>query len=335
MGYPPSSRGYRLRSLTMNHFFDSVNVIFDENIPYHALHGVSSTPLNYSPLPFPADVFDTIVPDPNLPSSSDVAQPLPPSHDDDEVPPSTPNNDGPTSQAVETPSSRPVLRADRKLTGGGQSYAESIQAAKVHLEKLRANRERWRQMKEAGKERAEMVTEGLDAAEGEVDKANEHFANLCREGLLEDPPDSFKASDNFAAATASLDVHGYLQCDADAFFESTFLSLRSDIACNPCSPGYNMKMPPANHHEALMRSDAEEWKKVEEKELEMLKSMGVYVDEELPEGRKAIGNRWVFESKVTFPPGNKLSKCEPCIIGKHACSPHQMSMVDHQPTRLV
>ena len=36
MGYPPSGRGYRVRSLETNHFFDSGSVIFDENIPYRA-----------------------------------------------------------------------------------------------------------------------------------------------------------------------------------------------------------------------------------------------------------------------------------------------------------
>jgi len=152
-----------------------------------------------------------------------------------------------------------------------------------------------------------MVTERLDAPVGEVDEA-EHFVALCREGLIEDPPDFFDASDNFAAAVASLDVHDYLQRDADALFESTFLSLRSDIARNPRSPGYDMTTPPANHHEAMMRSDAEEWKKVEEKELEMLRTMGVYVDEELPEGRKAIGNRWVFEFKLDVDGGPPIYK---------------------------
>jgi len=39
-----------------------------------------------------------------------------------------------------------------------------------------------------------------------------------------------------------------------------------------------MTTPPANHREAMMRSNAEEWKKVEDKELERLRSMGVYVD---------------------------------------------------------
>jgi len=80
--------------------------------------------------------------------------------------------------------------------------------------------------------------------------------------------------------------------------ESTFLSLRSDITRDPRSPGYDTTLPPANHREAMMRTDADEWRKVEEKELRMLKEMGVYVEEVLPEGRKAIGNRWVFEFKL-------------------------------------
>src|SRR5260221_4488716 len=69
-----------------------------------------------------------------------------------------------------------------------------------------------------------------------------------------------------------------------------------------------MKTPPANHHEAMMHPDVEEWKKVEEKELEMLKSMGVYVEEELPEGRKAIGNRWVFEFNLNVNGGPPIHK---------------------------
>ena len=60
MGYPPSGRGCCLHSLTTNHFFNSGNVIFDKNIPYHALHEVSSSPVDYSPLPFTATVHDAI-----------------------------------------------------------------------------------------------------------------------------------------------------------------------------------------------------------------------------------------------------------------------------------
>ena len=37
---------------------------------------------------------------------------------------------------------------------------------------------------------------------------------------------------------------------------------------------------------------------------------------------------------VTFPPGDKLSKCEPCIIGKHARSSHPSSTT-HKTTELL
>ena len=93
---------------------------------------------------------------------------------------------------------------------------------------------------------------------------------------MQDLPDSFGELTELTA-TASLDVHDYLQRDADAVFESALLSLRSDISRNPSSFGYDMTIPPANHREAMLRSDAEEWKRVEEKELGMLKTMGVYV----------------------------------------------------------
>jgi hypothetical protein len=133
-------------------------------------------------------------------------------------------------------------------------------------------------------------------------------ACLCREGVLQDLPDIFSEADDFVAATASLDVQDYLQRDADTLVESALLSLRSDIPRNPSSPGYDMTIPPANHREAMLRSDAIEWRRVEAKELDMLKSMGVYVEEVLPEGRKAIGNCWVFEFKTNPDGGPAIPK---------------------------
>lgn len=59
-----------------------------------------------------------------------------------------------------------------------------------------------------------------------------------------------------------------------------------------------MSIPPATHREAMGRSDSAEWLRVEQKELAMLKDMGVYQEEPLPDGRKAIGCRWVFEFKL-------------------------------------
>ncbi len=122
MGYPPSGRGYCLRSLTTNHFFDSGNVIFDENIPYHALHEISSSPIDYSPL-----LFSTSIPDvtPVTIPSADLSH-------DDEQPPTIASRGNPTQDggspepSTAATSSRPVLRTDCKLTDVGRSYTDSI-----------------------------------------------------------------------------------------------------------------------------------------------------------------------------------------------------------------
>ncbi len=288
MGYPPSGRGYRVRSLATNHFFDSGNVIFDENIPYHALHEISSSPIDYSTLPFPTSIPDVtpVTPVADL------------SHDDKQPPANNPTLAGGSPEPSATAaSSRPVLRTDCKLTDAGRSYADSIQAAKARVE------ERWERQKQVIAGTAVVMEDMLDN-----DNEHDQFACLCREGVMEDFPDTFSKMDDFAATVASLDVHDYLQRDADALFESAFLSLRSDVVRNPHSSGYDMTTPPANHREAMLCSDAEEWKKVEDKELEMLKSMGVYVDEKLPEGRKAIGNRWVFKFKLDVDGGPPIRK---------------------------
>ena len=42
----------------------------------------------------------------------------------------------------------------------------------------------------------------------------------------------------------------------------------------------------------------------------MMKNMGVYVDELLPEGRKAIGNQWVFEYKIDPDGGPVILKAQ-------------------------
>ena len=292
MGYPPGGRGYRVRSLATNHFFDSGNVIFDENIPYHALHEVSSTPVDYSSLPFPPAVHAT--------QNQSSTTSLPPSEghvDTASLPVAQPTVSLPVPPSAAPPTSAPNLRTVRKLTDAGCSHAESIQSAKRHLETLRANRERRRELREL-----------QNAGQAFMMETEDDFAYLSREGVLQELPDSFGEADDFTAASASLDVQDYLQRDADALFESALLSIRSDVSRNPTSSGYDMTIPPANHREAMLRSDAEVWKRVEEKELGMLKSMGVYVDELLPEGRKAIGNRWVFEFKIDPNGGPAIAK---------------------------
>jgi hypothetical protein len=73
-----------------------------------------------------------------------------------------------------------------------------------------------------------------------------------------------------------------------------------------------LKVPPANYAEAKKRPDFHLWDAAVKKELDTLKSMGVYRLSGLPPHRKAIGNRWVFEFKLdgqnTIPKGRLVAK---------------------------
>ncbi|KAJ3494865.1 hypothetical protein NLJ89_g10721 [Agrocybe chaxingu] len=284
MGYPPSQRGYRVRDLQTHHFFSSGSVIFDENIPYHALHEVPSTPMDYSSLPFPSSVLDNVASPPECEHNLDNApQPSTP------VAPSLPAPAPPPTPTHSSVLDRPVQV--RTLTKAGKAYADQMEAARVHLLKVR-------EAASARKDeriRIEREAEGLREA-GPGDDVESDFTCLCRDGLFDTPLSESGTSADVTAA--SLDVEDYLQRDIDARYEAVFLSIRSDVRRDPRAASYDMSVPPANHREAMLRPDADEWRRVEQKELDMLKSMGVYVEEMLPEGRKAIGCRWVHEFKV-------------------------------------
>ncbi len=94
--------------------------------------------------------------------------------------------------------------------------------------------------------------------------------------------------------------------------ESAFLSLRSDKPRDPTSANYDLRIPPATFLEAMRRPDFHVWEGVVSKELAVLKDMGVYSLCKLPAGRKAIGNRWVFEHKIEgdelIPKGRLVAK---------------------------
>jgi hypothetical protein len=107
----------------------------------------------------------------------------------------------------------------------------------------------------------------------------------------QDPP-----SDNEQAALTHVfdDDHVNLMCE-----ESANLSIRSDTRRNPTDPTYDLSIPPTTYPESQARPDAGVWQACIDKELNTLKSMGVYELARLPSGRRAIGNRWVFEFKIT------------------------------------
>ena len=264
MGYPPSQRGYRVRDVQTNHFFTSGSVIFDENIPYRARHEVTSD-VDYSTLPLNDDA-----------SSNDLLIPV------------TPPRAGSSTQVVpDRPPKAAMMRSPRPqrlriLTEAGRAYAQKMLEAKEHLSQLR----------EAAARRAELarVPDAKSAPEGmsDVDPA-----------LAErDEPITEESSNPSEAVCISLDPATYLDQDNQCVCESALLSIRSDVPRSPLAVGYDMSVPPATHREAAGRSDAADWLRVEQKELGMLRDMGVYQEELLPDGRKAIGCRWVFEFKL-------------------------------------
>ena len=90
--------------------------------------------------------------------------------------------------------------------------------------------------------------------------------------------------------------------------EQSNLSIRSDTRRDPSQVGYDMAIPPATFDEAMKRSDHLEWKAAMERELGLMKEMGVWELMEPPPGRKLIGNRWVFEFKPVDPKGGSRFK---------------------------
>ena len=147
MGYPPSQRGYRVRSIATHHFFTSGNVIFDKNIPYNSLYSLSTVSNNYSTLPFLEECPSVILAAPELPpnpSNLDTdlthlehldTSPSPPL-----VVPVTPPP-GPQLGPPATP--HPVQTRSRegsqtrKLMEKGRLFEQKIEVERDHLVRLR------------------------------------------------------------------------------------------------------------------------------------------------------------------------------------------------------
>ena len=79
--------------------------------------------------------------------------------------------------------------------------------------------------------------------------------------------------------------------------EQAHITIRSDKRHDPSSPSYNMGILPATYEETMQRPDSDQWLETMKAELQTMKEMCVYKLTKLPEGRKAIGCRWVLEFK--------------------------------------
>ena len=148
-------------------------------------------PVDYSSLPFPTAAHDVT---PVTTPSTDVSHngEHPPTNDDEVAhTQDLPDTNSPEPSTT-TASSHPVLRTNRKLTDAGRSFADSIQAAKA---RVLERREKQRQLRDGT---AVVMEEMLDDTDSERDQ----FACLCREGVMEDFPDTFSETDDFVAAVS-------------------------------------------------------------------------------------------------------------------------------------
>jgi hypothetical protein len=133
----------------------------------------------------------------------------------------------------------------------------------------------------------------------------------------------------FVTMAASLDANDYLQHDFDSIGEATLLlAICSNVRRNPQAEGYDMAIQPAAYWEAERHStDAGKWRKVTGKELGDLKRMEAYEDvDELPEGKKLIGCRWVYELKIDESGGPSICKTVPFVDYRATFAPFAKSV---------
>jgi hypothetical protein len=79
--------------------------------------------------------------------------------------------------------------------------------------------------------------------------------------------------------------------------EHAHITIHSDRKCDPTSPDYDLKIPPATYIKAVQHADRDQWMVAMKAELQIMDEMHVYELTALPAGRKAIGNWWVLEFK--------------------------------------
>ena len=54
---------------------------------------------------------------------------------------------------------------------------------------------------------------------------------------------------------------------------------------------------PVNYFDAIRSSDAQEWKKAKQEELQALSSAGTWVEVDRPKGRSVVSCKWVYKIK--------------------------------------
>jgi len=282
MGYPPGVKAWRLRDKATGAFFNSRDVIFDESFSGRVFS--DSDDSDDASVPAPSSTSTSV------PSAGVVVPPVP-------IP-------GPPPPRV---SSRARVGTER-----GHAYQEQLLADRARLARQREVRlARINGVPPPDAPDGCVVPPvpivapptaiGLSIGSGPVDAPG-----LSATGGPDGAPGLSTTDGPIAASAVDAEVEicpdtlmvGFPIVVAHLIVvEQACIAIRSDTRRNPSTPGYDLKIPPNTYDEALRRPDRDHWLAAMHKEMNLMSEMNVYELVSLPEGRKAIGCRWVLEFK--------------------------------------
>jgi len=273
MGYLPGVKGYRVRDVATGQFFNSRDIIFNENLSLPHLTGEAPAPL-VDAVDDSDDDGDT-VPSVTLPPTAPTRTASPPT---DVLP-------APVTSVMPDPLCRSTR--SRALTEAGHIFQEGLEWTKVCL----------------ARRSVPSIDTSPPSGTASTTDVSSLESPLSPLTPIPESPTGLSESAESATDDTLPDVVMNL-----VILEHAHLAIRSDTRRDPGAPGYDMGIPPATYDEAMRRSDADRWRAAMEKEMTLLREMKVYDLVRLPLGAHAIGSRWVLEYKSGDGKGGPVEK---------------------------
>ena len=276
MGYPPGVKGYRVCNIVTSQFFNSRNVIFNENLSL--LHLTGDEPVLAGPVAIgdvgeddeeetgtPVPSADATVVSCNIPTVSSPPHAL-----------TLPN--APSSTTL-----HPLHHLSRSqiLTEAGHTFQEDLEWTKARLA--------WW-----------TVLPSIETSMPLSPHSCTSDSPLSPLTPLLDTPDSIAgANDAPPLSDAVINL---------VIAEQVHLAIWSDTHRDLGSPDYDMGIPPATYDEAMQHSDVDQWCTAMDKEVTLLQDMKVYDLVPLPPGSHAIGSHCVLKYKSGDRKGGLVEK---------------------------
>lgn len=274
MGYPGGVLGYRVRS-SAGRFFNSRDIFFDEGL-------YSLTPPEPTPALAPPAFDDPIEPEqPHAPTEQPPPElPLP-----ELLLPHLPRlSDGNVrrSRDIPIPFASPVNSKRVSVrTSKGKEWDDGVTAAKEHLARVRTR---------AAEREAEH-----EVGEATLPVENPPVAPVVM--VTEADAAALAFSREFALFVGERGDDDGAEIDESFCILEELAYIAHKAPTRGYTKDYDLNIPPKNYAEAVSRSDAEKWREAMKEEMDGFEDMGVYEVVDLPQGRRAVGCRWVYSFK--------------------------------------